>query len=52
MGGSSGSQEPLGVFKMVPGHWYTVPHYVTAIPVGILGFKITNLARNAPKIEK
>ena len=36
--------------KLVPGHWYTVPHYVTAIPAGILGFKITNLARNAPKM--
>ena len=51
--GFSASQGPQGCScwsKMVPGHWYTVPHYVAALPARILGFKITNLAKNAPKI--
>ena len=53
MGGSSGSQEPLGAVKMVPGHWYTVPHYATALPGSIVDFKIPNLGKNlARNVQK
>ena len=30
---------------MVPGHWYTVPHYATALPGSIVDFKIPNLGK-------
>ena len=46
--GVSGSQGPQGCScwsKMVPGHWYTVPHYATALPGSIVDFKIPNLAK-------
>ena len=43
--GVSGSQGPPYPFKLAPGHWYTVPHYVTALPAVILGFKIPNLVK-------
>ena len=55
--GLAGSQEPQGRSswsKMVPGHWYNVPHYATALPGCIEGFENPksgeNLARNAPKM--
>ena len=53
--GVSGSQGPLGCSswsKMVPGHWYTVPHYATALPGCILGFKIPNLVKIWPEMPQ
>ena len=38
--------------KMVPGHWYTVPHYATALPGCILGFKIPNLVKIWPEMPQ
>ena len=53
--GVSGSQGPQGCScwsKMVPGHWYTVPHYATALPGSIVDFKIPNLAKIWPEMDK
>ena len=53
--GVSGSLEPQGCScwcKMVPGHWYTVPHYATALPGSIVDFKIPNLAKIWPEMAK
>ena len=35
---------------MVAGHWYTVPHYATALPGSIVGFKIPTLANIWPEM--
>ena len=51
--GLAGSQEPQGRSswsKMVPGHWYNVPHYATALPGRIVGFKIPKLGKMWPRI--
>ena len=53
--GVSGSQGPQGCScwsKMVPGHWYTVPHYATALPGSIVDFKIPNLAKIWPEMAQ
>ena len=53
--GVSGSLEPQGCScwcKMVPGHWYTVPHYATALPGSIVDFKIPNLAKIWPEMAQ
>ena len=51
--GVSGSLEPQGCSSwstMVAGHWYTVPHYATALPGSIVGFKIPTLANIWPEM--
>ena len=53
--GLAGSQEPQGRSswsKMVPGHWYNVPHYSTALPAGILGFKFPKLGKIWPEMTQ
>ena len=53
--GLAGSQEPQGRSswsKMVPGHWYNVPHYATALPAGILGFKFPKSAKIWPEMTQ
>ena len=53
--GVSGSQGPQGCSSwstMVAGHWYTVPHYATALPGSIVDFKIPNLAKIWPEMFK
>ena len=47
------SQGPWGCSsqsKMVPGHWYTVPHYATSLPGCIVGFKIPNWVKIWPEM--
>ena len=53
--GLAGSQEPQGRSswsKMVPGHWYNVPHYATALPAGILGFKFPKSGKIWPEMTQ
>ena len=38
--------------QMVPGCWYTVPHYATALPGSIVDFKIPNLAKIWPEMAQ
>ena len=33
---------------MVPGHWYTVPHYATDLPGCIVGFKMLKIWPEMP----
>ena len=53
--GLAGSQEPQGRSswsKMVPGHWYNVPHYATDLPAGTLGFEFPKSGKIWPEMTQ